>query len=308
MKKSAIITAVLCAVLLTGCAGYREIDSEYLISAVAFDKDEKDFRIYAEVRAISAQDKDTKNKVFDATGKTPYEAVNDIAALLPKKAVFDHCGTAIISDKIKGENLESVIDYLYDAKNLNLGIYLYTAKDIEKIFSCESQAISVGYDIMAIQDNIEKTSGVKFKNRYFEAVSHKAATGGFCLPEVSVKDERPEISGQTVYDGYTPAVSLSKRQTAIYNLLLSGSTGGEISVSSKRCRVNKITAKVEKRKQTLTANIRCRYRYSKDKSDKEMKGEVKKLLEKLKNTAALKALGVKDYSDIDNVEVKINDK
>ena len=308
MKKSVIILVVLCAVFLSGCAGYREIDSEYLISAIGFDTDDSNFRVYAEVRSIKDTDKESDSKVFDAVGKTPYSAVNNIAALLPKKAVLDHCGTAIISDKIADKNFKSVIDYLYDAKNLNLGIYLYSASDIKKILFCDSQAISVGYDIMAIQDNMEKTSGIKFRNKYYEVVSRKTASGGFCLPVISVKDDRPEISGQTVYEGYKPVITLSKQETVLYNLLFSGSTGGEICISGKRCRVNKITARIEEESGTLTANIRCIYRYKKDRLNSEMKSEVKKLIENLKNTAALKALGIEYYSNTDKVKVTINDK
>ena len=305
MKRAALLLVSLCLILTCGCSGYREIDSEYLISAIAFEKEGKSFHVYAEVRSISTQDKEPESKLFDADGDTPYEAVNNMALLLPKKAVFDHCGTAIIDEKITGKDFKSVIKYLYDTRNLNLGIYLFAAKDVKKILSCDPQAISVGYDIMSIQDNMEKTSGVKFKNKYYETVSRTMANGGFCLPVVSVNDDRPSISGQIIYDSYKPAVTLDESQTSIYNMLLCGSTGGEISVDGKRCRTNKITAKVIKEKYTLSVKIYCCFRHGEDELSDEIEDETIRLMEKLKNTSAMRLFGIRKFSDISEVEVSV---
>lgn len=302
-----ILLSLFCAACLTACQGYREIDSEYLISAICFDKGDNDFILYSEVLAITSDEKKTDTKVFSAYGKTPYEAVNNIAAQLPRTAVFDHCGSAVISEKIKGKDLKTVMKYLYDTKNLNLGIYLFVCKDIKKLLDCKSEALSVGYDIMAVERNIEKTSGIDFKNKYYEVESRIAATGGFCLPVAMVKDSHPVISGQTVFVDYSPVITLSKNRAMLYNLVYSGSSGGAISVSGKRCRVNSIKSNMSEKGNRLYVKIDCKYRQKKDNQNAEIKSQVKKLLELIKDTTALKPLGIKDSVDTVYVEVKGNE-
>ena len=308
--KKILIFVLLFAVLFsfTGCEGYREIDSEYLVSAICFDKKGNKFWAFAEVMAISTEKKDTKSKVFDSEGKTPYEAVNNIASLLPRAAVFDHCGTAIIGESIMGDDLKTIMKYLYDTKNLNLGIYIFVSDDIKKLLDCESQALSVGYDIMAVVSNIEKTSGIRFKNKYYEIESRIIANGAFCLPVAESKEDRPCITGQTVFVDYIPQTKLGKSEAAFYNLLYSGSRGGAISVSGKRCRVNKISAHLSQKSDLLSVRIKCDYRNKNDKKNGEIEKEIKKLLNKLKGTAALKPLGVTEKADIISVVVNGNEK
>ena len=303
-----IFLSILCAVCLTACQGYREIDSEYLISAICFDKSDNGFLVLSEVLAITSDEKKTDAKVFSAYGKTPYEAVNNIAAQLPRTAVFDHCGSAVISEKIREKDLKTVMKYLYDTKNLNLGIYLFVCKDIEKLLACKSQAISVGYDIMAVERNIEKTSGIDFKNKYYEIESRIAAYGGFCLPVAAVKDSRHVISGQTVFVDYNPVITLSKNRAMLYNLIYSGSGGGAISVSGKRCRVNSIKSSISEKGNKLYIKIDCKYRQKKDNQNAEIKSQVKKLLKLIKDTAALRPLGISDNANTVYVEVKGNEQ
>lgn len=293
MKRLFVVFLPLVLVLtITGCQGYREIDSEYLISAIGFDKREDNFLAYTEVLAISTEKKDSKSKVFWAKGKTPYEAVSNIAALLPKTAVFDHCGTAIVSRSIEGEDLKGIMKYLYDTKNLNLGIYMFVSSDIQKLLDCESQALSVGYDIMAVILNMEKTSGIRFRNKYYEIESRIIANGGFCLPVAESKEDHPSISGQTVFVDYIPKISLSKDEAVLYNLLFSGSTGGAIEVSGKRCRVNSINTDLRENGTQLSVKIKCSYRNKKDNMNKQIEKSVYKLIYKLKDTSALKPLGI----------------
>lgn len=308
MKRIFILSLIILFVF-SGCQGYREIDSEYLVSAICFDKNEDgDFSVFAEVLAISPEKKDTKSKVFDSKGDTPYEAVNNIASLLPRTAVFDHCGTAIISKSIIGDDLKTIMKYLYDTKNLNLGIYVFVSDDIKSLLDCESQALSVGYDIMAVISNIEKTSGIRFKNKYYEIESQIIANGGFCLPVAESKENHPCIAGQTVFVDYIPQTELSKGETVFYNLLMSGSTGGAISVSGKRCRTDKINVNLSEKDNLILVNVKCCYRNKNDIMNKQIENNIKKLLNKLKGTAALKPLGISNKANKVSVVVTGNEK
>ena len=172
MKRTVLLllSVCVCVFVLSGCQGYREIDSEYLVSAIGFDKSDKKFKVYCEVLAIATDERDSESKVFSASGSTPYEAVGRINALMPK--------------------------------NLNLGIHLFVCEDIKELLSCDSQALSVGYDIMSVGTNIQKTTGISFKNKFYEIESRIISTGGFCVPQAQSVSDRPAIKGQTVFANY----------------------------------------------------------------------------------------------------------
>ena len=284
MKKAFVLIALFVpfCFFLSACQGYREIDGEYLISAIAFSGEAEGYKVYAEVLEVAAEDKDTKNELFSAGGKTPYEAVEEITGKLPKKAVFDHCGTAIIGSNTSGEDFTGIIEYLYDAKNLNLGICLYCADNIEEILSLKPKTMSIGYDIMAVKNNLEKTTGIPFKNKYYEVCGFQMAKKGFCLPNVTAGKSGAQISAETVYIDFAPVFYLNKDEAAIFNLLLYGSGGGEISAGGKKCRYNKISTKATAGK----INIKIKYRSRKHRATAELKREAEDLIGRLSGTPA----------------------
>ena len=281
-----MILFALFTALFTGCAGYREIDSEYLITAIGFEEREGKFAVYAEVLEVAADKKDTKSERFSAAGVTPYEAVENIAGLLPKKAVFDHCGTAIVSVKTKGENLKKIIKYLFDTKNLNLGICLYCAEDVEKILAQKPQGVSVGYDIMAIKSNLEKATGVSFRNKYYEICALQMEKGVFCLPKTAPGENGVQISGQVVYEDFSPVLKFEKSESALFNLLRFGAKGGEISLKGKKCRFNKVSVKTKKAGKKVKVQLNCEFRDKKTNCERELKSETESLLMKIKKTPA----------------------
>ena len=88
--------------------------------------------------------------------------------------------------------------------------------------------------------------------------------------------------------------------------MFSGSTGGAIEVWGKRCRVNSINTDLSEKGNTLLVKIKCSYRNKKDNMNKEIKKSVYKLLNKLKDTSALKPLGIYSAEKI-SVEVSGNE-
>ena len=209
MKRATVIFLLLLPLCFCGCKGYRETDGEYFVSSVCFEKAEGVFTVDIEVLSLKSEEDESESRVFSATGRSVYEAANNTVSLMPKNAVFDHCGTAVISSDIKDKDLKSVIEYLYDTKNLNLGIHMFVSENVKGVLACDPQAMSVGYDIMAVESNIKKSTGVDFKNKYYEVVSRQMSCGGFCLPRVESISNRPEIAGEYLYANFLPAAVLN---------------------------------------------------------------------------------------------------
>lgn len=277
---------VMLVLSLAACQGYREIDSEYLISAVGFKEEGEKVRVYTEVLEVSAEKRGTKSRLFSDVAETPYEAVENIMGILPKKAVFDHCGTAIIESGVSPAVFKKIMRYLYDTKNLNLGICLYCARDIKKILSLKAQEFSIGYDIMSIKNNIEKTSGISFKNKYYEISGMEISEKGFSLPEIDIKDNCPQISAQTVYIKFSPVFHLSKGEMTVWNLMRDGAGGGETAIGGKRLRYNGIRVDKTRENGKIRVEIHCKYRSDKHRAAAELKSEAEKLFLKLRGNPA----------------------
>ena len=306
MKKRLLFAAIF--VFLCGfsaaCQGYREIDGEYLISAIGFEEKDENFTVCAEVLEMGADKGNTVSRLFKGEGKTPYAAVENIMTALPKRAVFDHCGTAIIGSKTGKKAFKTIVSYLYDAKNLNLAICLYCAEDTQEILSAASQGISVGYDIMLIKNNIEKATGIPFKNKYYEVVGLSMSKGVFVLPEVSLIKGHAKIGAQKVYAGFSPVFSLYESDIPFFNLLAFGSRGGEIAAGGKRCRFNGIKAGVSRGNGAAELKISVEYRSEKHRATAEIKAETEKLLARLYGNPARK-LVCPGVGDKERVEVAI---
>ena len=303
-NKLALLMLIVFTVLLSSCNGYRETDSEYLISAVGFEKLEKGFCAYIEVLALSSAEKDTKSKVFSSEGQTPFEAVNNTTALLPRNAVFDHCAAAIVDDSISGKDLKKIMEYLYNTRNLNLGIYVFTSDDVEETLSLKSQAMTVGYDLMSIELNLYKNSGIKCSNKFYEIEGKKGGKGNFALPVVTGDEDRPSIVGYTVYKDYNPALKLSMNEAVFFDLIKCGSTGGEIDVNGKECRINYAYSSVKKSGEYLYMSIKIKYKYKNDNADDEISLQVKNIIYKLENSDALDVFGFEAVKGVKETEVK----
>lgn len=276
----------VCFLSLAACQGYREIDSEYLVSAIGFDGGGEEVRIYTEVLEVSSGENIPQSRLFAGTGKTPYEAVESIMRSLPKKAVFDHCGTAIIDSNTSAGAFKEIMKYLYDTKNLNLSICLYCAENAEEILSLKPQGLSIGYDIMGIKNNIEKTGGITLKNKYYEISGLEISQKGFCLPFIAVKDECPEICAVSVYKEFSPVCRLDKNEMVIAALLQYGGSGGELQVSGRRLLYNRISVDKSEENGTARVKMHCEYRSKKHRATNELKTEAERLLLKVRGNPA----------------------
>lgn len=290
--------------LLCGCKGYRETDSEYIISAIGFEAAGGGFEVYAEVLDIETGGNYAESDVFKCRGETPYEAVDNLVNLLSKMAVFDHCGIAVIADNVRGTDFKAVIDYLYNIRNLNLGVYMYKTASVKELFNCRAQGSCVGYDVMAIEESVQKTSGVSFKNKYYEMLARLYKNGGFCLPRIGVNDNSPAITGQTVFLELEPALNLSEQEATVFNILFSGSSGGEISVAGKRFIVNGISSDLKPENGGLLIEVCCQPRFDDDLC-RDLEAEAKNLLEKISGANAASVLG---GGDVKNIKVSVYDK
>jgi spore germination protein KC len=112
---------------LTGCWNYREIDTLAIVSGLAIDKGENNYkyRVTFEVLDLSGgSDKPAQSKLIETEGDTVFDAVRNAVKSSEKKLFFSDCKAVIISNELAQEGLQPILDwFLRDAEpriNLNL--------------------------------------------------------------------------------------------------------------------------------------------------------------------------------------------
>ena len=88
-------------------------------------------------------------------------------------------------------------------------------------------------------------------------------------------------------------------------MVYSGSSGGEISVDGKRCRVDKITAGLKRRGDILQISIKCKYRHKSDKHSGDIKNAVEELFSEFKSTNMFIPIYKGDRTGLKGVEVSV---
>ena len=138
MKK--ILIVIISIFLLTGCTDYNELSDMAIISTIALDKIDNNYKIIIQVL-------DTKNSsneistpsvvLYEGNGKTIHEAYRNISLESSKKLYLGHLQTVIVKDKVFKEDTNNFIDFILRNneidKNFNLLITKDDIKDIMEI-------------------------------------------------------------------------------------------------------------------------------------------------------------------------------
>lgn len=154
--KKAIIIPVLLIICLCGCAGYKEIDTRYMVAALGFDC-KKDYTVYAETVSIGTDNTTATPRIFKGMGETPEAAFSDLQKSFSKSVMLDHCAAIILSKDLSEAEKDRILSFCLNQKTLNLSARTALSTDIYTLLSSESETAAVGYDIYAIQKKTKYT-------------------------------------------------------------------------------------------------------------------------------------------------------
>ncbi len=176
MKK--LITLMLLTLILSlcGCAGYREINRGYLVTAIGFSSTADNTTIFIEALSSSDVIPDKSERVvFWSNGKDADKAYKNLKNSLVKPLYFEQMGTAVFEGEIE-ENLV----FLRKNLNINYDIYLVNTSNMKALFENDSPNGVLGYDVITL---IKTQSKEKATNQLY-----KVQTGKEMLPIVDFKD------------------------------------------------------------------------------------------------------------------------
>lgn len=170
----AIITLGL-IFMLCGCAGYREIDRGYLVTAIGFSTDEDKATVFIEALSSSNKDKPSERVVLSGSGKDVSDAYKILKEGLVKPLYFEQTGTAFF------ENTSFKV--LEEIPDINLDIYLVKTQDAKAIFENNTADSVMGYDIITLIKTQEKERKIKISTQLY-----RAKNGDFDFPIVNFAD------------------------------------------------------------------------------------------------------------------------
>lgn len=148
-----LIPALFSILALCGCYDYSDIESELIVSGLAFDLTEDKngeplYLVTAEV-VVSGGSSDrgssSKSQIIQNADKTPLAAVKGITECSSKKLFFGHCKLLVLSEDIAKQGVSTVLDLVFRDRELRFSMDVAVAKDCKayELFTVSTAISSV---------------------------------------------------------------------------------------------------------------------------------------------------------------------
>lgn len=137
ITKICVLLAVLLSIpiILTGCWNRRELDTLGIVLTMAFDKEDEDIKITAEVVKLqrgeggkSSYGESAPVKYVQGKGKTVFDALRDITLKFDRKIFMAHIKTIILSEDIAKNNMSDILDITQREHEIRETTYLFVSK------------------------------------------------------------------------------------------------------------------------------------------------------------------------------------
>lgn len=163
MKKIILIILLL---LTTGCSDYRELSDMAMVSNIAIDKKDEEYRVIVQV--LDSQSSSSNGEaslspsviVYDNTGKTLHEAFRNVILESPKKLYLAHVDTIIVGEEVLKSGVSDFIDFILRdpemEKDFNL---IISTNPIDEVMNVTPPLVSIPSE--NISSSIELASNIQ---------------------------------------------------------------------------------------------------------------------------------------------------
>ena len=192
MKRIILLAVVLSLLLLCGCTGYREIDRGYIVTAIGVSQKEGKINLFVEaISSSDVVDKPSERVVLHSTGDNINTAFKNLKESLVKPLYFEQTGTVIVEKSVNNVGKKELLDLCKKHSAIGLGVYIVSTDELNSLFEINSPNGILGYDVIGLIDNYEKSTNKKLFNRLFEIKRQGFLANN--LPVVSVIDNRLKL-------------------------------------------------------------------------------------------------------------------
>lgn len=192
MKRIILLAVVLSLLLLCGCTGYREIDRGYIVTAIGVSQKEGKINLFVEaISSSDVVDKPSERVVLRSTGDNINTSFKSLKESLVKPLYFEQTGTVIVEKSVNNVGKKELLDLCKKHSAIGLGVYIVSTDELNSLFEINSPNGILGYDVIGLIDNYEKSTNKKLFNRLFEIKRQGFLANN--LPVVSVIDNRLKL-------------------------------------------------------------------------------------------------------------------
>ena len=131
MKKLLIIPLLF---LLTGCWNYHELNELAIITGVAIDFEDEEYKttvLISNAKKGSSPENQASpsTTAYEGKGKNIYESLEDAASSISKKAYYGHMEVLILSEDILKQDIKKTLDFLFRYPQTRNEFYVVIAKN-----------------------------------------------------------------------------------------------------------------------------------------------------------------------------------
>lgn len=118
---------------LIACWNYRELDSIYIVSGLAIDKNKETGLYDVSVEVVNIKDTDFEpninSQIIEFSGEAVFEAVRDMIRASSKKLYFGHATTLVVSEDVAKEGILPAIDWIARDQEPRLSIEVFISRE-----------------------------------------------------------------------------------------------------------------------------------------------------------------------------------
>lgn len=136
IRNQTLLLLILCfMVLLTGCWNRREMNELAINMGLGIDKDNKGYLLTAQVvepREVASKQGGGGHSpvtVYQASGKTIYEAIRRITEESPRRLYLSHLRVLVLGESLAKEGIAPVLDFLSRNHEMRTDFFIVVAKD-----------------------------------------------------------------------------------------------------------------------------------------------------------------------------------
>ncbi len=290
MKKIIIFCLLF---LLIGCVN-NDINNIAIINEIVIDYDTS-YKVYIKV----LENDDDENKIYFESGNTLEECFSNLSSSLSKKAYLTHLETLTLTDSIKKEQLNEIINYFLSQESSRNSFNTIFINSYNESF----------FDFKSIElENMLNTSinsnGLVKEKKFDEIVKDLLNYKISYIPYFNLYDKK-FIGYKSVYDENK---LLSKDKSIALNFIMNKIENVTLLINNSNFKLENCNTSIKKNKNNIIFNIKCEYDGENvDVIEKYIDDSINKLIKENKNNYfeyISDKYGIKNNADT-NIKIEI---
>lgn len=247
IKKSLAGVLVLCLMaFLCGCSGYRETNSQYIVSMIALSEGEEITLSVEAFYSDQMNDETIKRHYFTARGATVREAYYHLENKTTAVMLLDHCSAIVLDNTAKSSTIEQLFSFCEEEKQLNLAVQIITVSNVNDLENIEPFSGAVGFNFATAVRQQSENIGIKYHNKFYAAQRQRATAGQiYTVPYFELADGKVDLCGEYIFQNFRNVCYLNEQETLMYAMLCNLFSSGNIMVGDQTVTVQKCQTKTK---------------------------------------------------------------